>query len=130
MDRAICRALGEALRAMDFSEIEERLNVKISLKGGGSFDPKSDGSATFKIEAFPIVNGTVVPKEEKDFRQMAIAYGLKADDFGRTFMHRGKEFEITGLKTRRPKFPISVKCLCDGKDYKFPETLVKMLLGD
>lgn len=44
---------------------------------------------------------------------------------GRTFSHRGTTYEITGVKTNRPKYPYSVKRLYDGKLFKFPADIVE-----
>lgn len=129
MERAVVRAVREAIEATDFSEIERRYKVKISLDGGGSFDPSEHGSARWKLVATPVVDGEVKSREALEFERMATLYGFEPSDLGKTFMSRGRRFKITGLKTRRHKYPISAECLDDGKGYKFPIDSVLVALG-
>jgi len=129
MERATFRAAREAIDSTDFSELEQRLNVKISISGGGSFDPTPNGSGTFKIAVTPIINGKVRNKEEMDFERLAPTYGLKASDLGETFLSNGREFRITGLVTRRHKMPISAEATDNGKGFKFRSDTVCRALG-
>ena len=64
----------------------------------------------------------------QDFKLMATAFGLKADDLGRQFQSRGWVYTITGLKPGAPKFPIIADRI-DGKSFKFPASVVKNALA-
>jgi len=129
MEKAMFRAVKEAVASVDFSEIEKRFNIKINVCGGGSFDPTEAGGGTFKIEAVPIVDGTAKPKGQLDFERYADQYGLEPSDFGRTFLSRGREFRISGLVTRRYKMPINAERVSDGKGYMFGADTVCRALG-
>ena len=64
-------------------------------------------NAAFKIKVATIVNGEVQTKEAQDFKHQAKLYGFKPEDLGREFIDRkGRKCIITGLLTRRWKYPI------------------------
>lgn len=62
------------------------------------------------------------------FEVMAPGYGLQPEDFGREFSSRGERFRITGMDPRRPRYPVSVVRIPDGKGYKFTAENVAALL--
>jgi len=92
---------------------------------GGSF--ARDGSlATFKFEMLaPNASGEIETPQAKEFKSYATQYGFEPEDLGSEFTHRGETFRITGLKTRRPKFPICAERVKDGRGFKFPVEAVK-----
>ncbi len=98
--------------------------MTISYKGG-SF--ARDGSlATIKFEMLaPNASGEIESPEAKDFKRYAKQYGFEPEDLGSEFTHRGEKFRITGLKTRRRRFPISAERIKDGRGFKFPVEAVK-----
>jgi hypothetical protein len=49
---------------------------------------------------------------------------LPTDIVGRTFRSRTRTYEVTGIETRRPKYPVTAKRLPDGKPFKFPTSTV------
>jgi hypothetical protein len=69
-------------------------------------------------------SGDVLTPEAEAWKRSANRYGFNADDLGGTFVSRGVTYEITGLKTRRPKYPVSAKNLSTGRMHKFPVSLV------
>ena len=46
-------------------------------------------------------------------------YGLPKDAFGKVFTSRGTAFRVTGINTRRPKFPVSAVRVSDERGFKF-----------
>lgn len=53
--------------------------------------------------------------------------GLEARDYGAVFVSHGKRFKLTGVKTSRPKYPISAECLATGRSFKFPRDTVALI---
>ena len=60
---------------------------------------------------------------------LAKHFQLPLDGLGRTFVSQGQRFQITGLNDRRPKYPVSAKCLDNGKMYTFTAESVRNALG-
>jgi hypothetical protein len=96
--------------------------------GSGKFNEKN---ASFKLEISTKDQNTgmVKSREATSFEVNAHFYGFKAEDLGATFKSNGRTFKITGLNTRRPKFPLLAVCVEDGRTYKFPDTTVLACLG-
>ena len=104
------------------SQLEKLTGLTAVLGDRVTFDPGRN--VTFKLTL--AVKGET--PEVRDFELACHRYGLKSDDLGKTFISRGKTYKITGLTTRRPKFPINVEC-SDGKAFKFPAADVVRGLG-
>ena len=124
-NRPECRRVTDEVNKA-LAEVGRKLGINIQKTGGGRFD---DSSFTFKIECALIgTDGVVKDKEAEAFKSFATHYGLKPDDFGKTFMTwDGKPFTICGLKTRARKNNILAKN-AKGKRYVFPAEEVKALL--
>ena len=73
--------------------------------------------------------GKVLEPGEKEFRWLAKTYGLEPDDFGTAFKSGRYSYRITGIKTSRRKYPISVERVHDNKGYKFTKNQVLRALG-
>ncbi len=78
--------------------------------------------------AIPGPDGSVFQPEKAMFEVLAESYGLKPRDFGRKFSTGREQFEITGLDTRRPKYPVSVERIPDRQGFKFTAENVAVLL--
>jgi hypothetical protein len=93
---------------------------------------RSDGSAFetgFRV-SIPGRAGAVRTREQQRFVASAGQIGLQASDFEREFSAEGQRFRITGIDTRRSKYPISAERLSDGRLYKFPsDDVIKLLNG-
>jgi len=74
-------------------------------------------------------SGNAIDPREKEFCKNAHWFGLKADDFGKTFSTHEGTYEICGVKTRNRKFPILAKKVGTDKTYKFNEDVVKQALA-
>ena len=107
--------------------IEADCGVKFQLLHGGSF---TTTNVILKIEAAEVAqDGKVLSRAAEDWKRYAPSFGLPLDGFGKKILSRGHEYEIIGLNTRRPAFPISVKRLPDGKLFKMPLNVVVQGLG-
>lgn len=103
--------------------LEEKFGVKVDLGRISYSDTNFSGKITVSNVA---EDGTVENPEAEGFRSCASLVGLKPEDLGREFTHRGETYKITGLNLRRSKYPISAEC--NGKGYKFPKELIHRLL--
>ena len=97
------------------NEINQALKV-IGDKYGLVLNTKSgtyqqDGSE-FSVKL--VVKNTTV---QKNYDWECAILGLPKTVIGSSLSVQGKDFVITGLNTRKPKFPIEVKCVNDGKSY-------------
>lgn len=121
MDRAALRAFTtDALAALEQVATEHNVSIK---QGAGRF---GETAATVKFEISDIsVSGEVLSREAQDFKRLAPQFGLSPEDIGGTFIAGGEQFRITGLKTRRPKNPISADRVKDGRGFKFPADRVR-----
>ena len=100
----------------------------ISLKCGNiRFDSRT---AKIVVEAGTIddATGTVITQEMQQWRTGHTFYDLPAAGLGQMFFSGGTQYKITGLNTRRPKFPVSAERVCDGKLFKFPASVVRNAL--
>jgi len=55
---------------------------------------------------------------ELSFRRGCDEYGLRPEDFGKSFQAHGETFTISGLKPKNRKFPV-IATDKDGSSYKF-----------
>ena len=55
---------------------------------------------------------------ELTFRAKCESFGLRADDFGKSFIAHGETFTISGLKPKNRKFPV-IATDNNGGSYKF-----------
>jgi len=124
MDRAKVKMLRVALENA-LKTVEENFNVKVNI-GNGSYN---DSNCSFKTEFADVsANGEVKSKEAEDFKLYATQFGLEPDDFGKTFTSNGSEFKITGLSTRKRKYPVLGTRVEDGRKFKFAVDMVKYAL--
>lgn len=106
-------------------EIAAKLGMSIKV-GNGSYDATS---GTLKVEAAMINDsGVVLTKEARHFKLYATSYGLEADDLNKTFITTHGAFQITGLSLRSSKFPVLVKEVSTGREYKYSADLVRAKL--
>jgi hypothetical protein len=62
--------------------------------------------------------------DETHFKAFAARYNLKPEWYGQIFKHQGASFKITGISTRRPRFPVTGIRVKDGAGMKFPADFV------
>jgi hypothetical protein len=118
-DRQSLRALRVDLdQAM--ATIASKYGIQLSA-GNISFTSET---ATIKVQAGVVKNGTVVTKEAKDFDRYKGLVGLGSLNVGDTIQLQGKEYTISGYKPRSKKAPVLVTR--DGRSYKVSVEMVKM----
>ena len=93
--------------------------------GSASFD-SLEGHGTFKVGfASKTSSGVVETPERLAFIKYASSYGLTPENIDDTFVSNGAVYKITGIKTRRPKYPISAVRVSDNRNFKFTEFQVQ-----
>ena len=128
IDRAFLRTFASDAEAA-LTEIADDYGLKISYKGGSFARDGRFATIKFEMVAPDATTGETLSREELDFKLFASSYGFEPEDLGRPFTVRGEVYHITGLKSRRPKFPICAERVKDGKPFKFPAEAVKPRRG-
>jgi hypothetical protein len=122
----IDRATAKALRTILSAAIEEALEgTGVAAEVGRiTF---AGNTAAVKVQASIIDpdSGRVMTREAKDFERLAVAWGITSKKLGDRFESRGTVYEITGLNTRAPKFPVQGIRVKDGRSFKFPVSMVE-----
>ena len=87
------------------------------------------GSCTYQDSEIKL-SATLETKDAgvSNFMKYCSQYGLQEEDHGRTFKSNGKNFTIDSIDIKKHKFPIICICVEDGKQYKFEEKRIKILL--
>ena len=125
MDRDKIRAI-EAKVTEALGLIEADCGVKFIILGARF----SATNVVFKVEAAEVAqDGKVLSKAVESWKSYAKMFGLPQDGIGKKIAFRGHEYEIQGLNPRRPAFPIDVKRVPDGKQFKMPLNVVVQGLG-
>ena len=106
--------------------IEEATGLVATLDSRATYSPGAN--VVFKLVLAVKTRGGVQTPEAVHFQQLCSSYGLKLSDLGKTFTHQGQQYKITGLTSRRRKFPINAERK-DGKMFKLSADLVKKGLG-
>lgn len=68
-------------------------------------------------------------RDKAEWETYAPVYDLPEDAFGKEFTMRGDRFRIAGIKTRRPKYPVSIVRLRDGSRRKCSADAVRHALA-
>lgn len=101
----------------------------LTVEGGALSD--IDLRHGFDIEfsvGIPTADGSLYSADKALFEVMAEHFGLKPSDYGRTFRTGGEAFRIIAINPNRPKYPISVERIADGRGYKFTTENVALYL--
>jgi len=77
-----------------------------------------------------MADGALYSPDKAMFEVLAEHFGLKPSDHGRTFKARGEVFRIVAINPNRPKYPISVERVADGRGFKFPVEDMLLYLQD
>lgn len=65
-----------------------------------------------------VSTGSNADAAQREFERHAYKFGLAVDLFGKSFMHHGEKFTITGIKPKSRKYPVLAKN-AKGTTYKF-----------
>jgi hypothetical protein len=124
MNKPTVRAIAADVVAA-LSAVAAKHGVSFSYKGGSY----SSTSCTLKIEAAVIgENGIVETAERTNYKTYAAMYELYSDWLDTTFMNRGQEFKIVGLRPNSAKSPVICE-RADGKRFVFPVEIIKYQKG-
>lgn len=94
--------------------IEAKWGVSFSYQGC-NYD-LSGKNAILKIQAAVVGNGGVsLTREREDFRRLCALYGMTPTDIDKQITYGGKRYVITGLSTRRHKYPVVATRLDTGE---------------
>ena len=118
-DRQSLRALRVDLDTA-MATIAAKYGVQLNA-GNISFTSET---ATIKVNACVIRNGTVVTKEAQAFEQYKGIEGLEAFSVGDSVQLGGKQYVIAGYKARSSKNPVCVSR--DGRTYRATVDAIKM----
>jgi len=116
----------QSLRALrvDLDSAMAAIATKYGIQlNAGNISFTSD-TATIKVAAGIIKNGTVMTAEAKSFDQYKRLVGLGAFSVGDSITLQGKQYTITGYKPRSSKAPVCVSR--DGRGFKVSVDMVKM----
>lgn len=117
-DRQTLRALRADLDSA-MAAIASKYGIQLSA-GNISFTPET---ATIKVAAGIIKNGTAMTPEAKSFNQYKRLVGLEAFNVGDAIQIQGKEYTIKGYK---PRSKAAVVIERAGRGYKVTVDMVKM----
>jgi len=101
----------------------------LTVEGGelNDIDLRHSFGINFRV-GIPMENGAIYSLEKAMFDVFAPQFGMKPSDYGQIFTTRGETFRITSINPNRPKYPISVERVADGRGFKFPADNVVMYL--
>jgi len=96
--------------------------------GGASYN---DSSVTYKLEVIIAPDGDMSAEEamgRKSLDLEGVFFGLTGKDYGRTWKSwDGDTYRLTGIKSSRPKYPVSGVNMRTGKGFKFGDDIIKKL---
>ena len=91
----------------------------------------SDSEFTGKLKVIIAPTGNMSAEEamgRKSLDLEGVFFGLKENDYGRTFKNwDGDTYKLTGVKSSRPKYPVSATNVRTGKSFKFGEDVIAKL---
>lgn len=106
-------------------EVERKHGIDLSL-GSGSFD-----SSSFTVKLVATILSGGMSLEETNFKKAVKSVGhiykLTEEDYLKQFDYNGETFEIVGINTRAPKYPILARNILNESTYKFPRDIVEKL---
>lgn len=99
------------------------------VEGGelSDIDLRHSFGIQFRV-GIPMSDGTLYSTEKALFEVLAVHFGLKPSDYGRTFQSQGALFRIVSINPNRPKYPISAERVADGRSFKFTAENVGLYL--
>ena len=106
------------------SDVGQEIGLNIKL-GNISYSPSGFNA---KVEAELISKGEKAKEADQEKNELlSMSIGFDKNIVGRTFAKAGSNYEIVDIKPRSTKFPVIAK-KSDGTRYKFPVSLVKLLM--
>ena len=122
----LCQRLqSEMLKACQ--DVAARHGLVVEPQNITGLDLRWGFDAAFRVSIL-LPDGTALDPERLRFEALAEAFGLSPDDYGRKFSTGRELFRITGIDSRRPKYPVSAERIPDGQEFKFTSDQVALLL--
>jgi hypothetical protein len=122
LDKVALKAIREPIEA-ELKALGERLGLELRI-GSGSYSPHGD-EASFKLEIKvddPALKEAAARAQwDANCHYVGVDYakpdetGLRPEDFGTEFQHRGNKCRTVGLALNRSKYPVKIEML-DGPD--------------
>jgi len=93
----------------------------LTVEGGdlNDIDLRHGFDIGFRV-GIPMEDGALYSTDKAMFGVLAEHFRLKPSDYGRAFTARGETFRVMAINPNRPKYPISVERVADGRGFKFP----------
>ena len=93
----------------------------LTIEGGDltDIDLRHGFDISFRV-GIPMEDGAIYSPEKALFEVLAPHFELEASDYGRTFKARNEIFRVVAINPNRPKYPVSVERVSDGRGFKFP----------
>ena len=120
--RNLTPALCDRLRRDLLKACQDVVEIHGLTAEGGELtdiDLRHGFNISFRV-GIPMKDGAIYSPEKAMFEVLALPFGLEPSDYGRTFKARGEMFRIVAINPNRPKYPISVERVSDGRGFKFP----------
>jgi len=114
-----------AIMKVALVEVANQFGIRVEV-GNCSY---TDHDATFKVKLSVLDEAGDSKADKSDFMAYALYRGFDAEDFGRDFTSKGRQFKITGWNSRKWKFPVTVKEIATGRTWHFPVGTVLRALG-
>lgn len=101
----------------------------LTVEGGelSDIDLRHGFDIGFRV-GIPMDDGALYSPDKAMFEVLAQHFGLEPSDYGRAFRARSETFRVTAINPNRPKYPISVERVTDGRGFKFPAEEVVLYL--
>jgi hypothetical protein len=117
---------------LDFEKATEAFAKKhgVVLQLGDARFGSTD--ATYKLKVVIAPNASGMSAQEvmgrKSLELEGHFFGLKPEDYGRTFVNWDHDtYRLTGVKSSRPKYPLSAENTRTGKGFKFGTDVIDKL---
>lgn len=118
MDKSEAKKITESLQAL-LTDALAKQGYNVAFNGGvftqDSFNPKIT------------ISKAGDDLDKKEFERNAHLFGLKPEHYGKQITYGGSTFVLVGLNPGRPRFPVSVERVPDGKKFKLTESSLKQL---
>jgi len=90
------------------------------VEGGrlSDIDPRHGFDFSLRV-GIPMKDGSLYSPDKALFEVLAPQFGLEPSDYGRTFSHRNEMFRIVAINPNRPRYPVGVERVADGRGFKF-----------
>lgn len=121
-DKPTCQRVRQRFE-MRLKEVADELGLKVEFNGGKftdtTYEPK------IKVSVLHTPDGKDAAQAE--FEKLALIYGARPEDYGRTFNHGRDTYKLIGFQPSRRRFPIRAKNLTNGTEQLFTTQVLKTL---